>query len=85
MALVAHAYYYRLDGDEKLVGTERLQRMQEKRALGRPKQPGKKKTQIFTLVLEVDTAYWGKQQPGGLSSLVRRLLREEFARSQNKT
>ena len=32
-------------------------------------------TQRYTLLLEEETAEWGKRQPGGLSELVRGLLR----------
>jgi len=31
-----------------------------------------------TLLLDLDTVEWGKRQPGGLSGLIRQLLREKF-------
>ena len=31
-----------------------------------------------TLLLDLDTVEWGKHQPGGLSELIRRLLRQEM-------
>ena len=31
-----------------------------------------------TLLLDLDTVEWGKHQPGGLSELIRRLLRQEY-------
>lgn len=36
-------------------------------------------TEQYTVLLEPETAEWGKDEPGGLSELVRRLLREYFA------
>lgn len=35
-------------------------------------------TQKYTLQLEAEIAEWAKRQPGGLSALVRRLLRREY-------
>jgi hypothetical protein len=43
--------------------------------------PGNNTAQ-YTLMLEPEPAEWGKTQPGGLSELVRRLLREEFERQK---
>lgn len=37
-------------------------------------------TQPYTVMLEPEDAEWGKSQPGGLSILLRRLLKE----AQNK-
>jgi hypothetical protein len=37
--------------------------------------PGPEKRQ-FTILIEPDLGEWAKQQPGGLSEMVRRLLRE---------
>lgn len=34
-------------------------------------------TRKYNVLLDEDLADWGKQQPGGLSELVRRLLRAE--------
>lgn len=34
-------------------------------------------TRKYNILLEEDVAEWGKQQRGGLSELVRRLLKEE--------
>lgn len=34
------------------------------------------KTERYQVLLEPELAEWGKQQPGGLSELIRRLLRE---------
>ncbi len=31
-----------------------------------------------TLLLDLDTVEWGKREPGGLSEIIRRLLRQEF-------
>ena len=31
-----------------------------------------------TLLLDLDTVEWGKRQPGGLSELIRQLLRQEM-------
>ena len=31
-----------------------------------------------TLLLDLDTVEWGKHQPGGLSEIIRRLLRQEM-------
>jgi hypothetical protein len=39
-------------------------------------------TEKYTLQLEAETAEWGKLQPGGLSELVRRLLRQAYQESQ---
>jgi hypothetical protein len=36
------------------------------------------------VLLEADLIEWGKQQPGGLSELVRRLLREAYEREKQK-
>jgi hypothetical protein len=41
-------------------------------------------TQSYGLLLETETAEWGKRRPEGLSSLVRRLLRKEFEDSGDK-
>jgi hypothetical protein len=38
----------------------------------------------YDLTLEEQTAEWGKLQPGGLSALVRDLLREAYDRAQKK-
>jgi hypothetical protein len=40
------------------------------------------RTRKVNLLLEVDLAEWGKHQPGGLSELMRRLLKEEYQRQQ---
>lgn len=31
-----------------------------------------------TLLLDLDTVEWGKRQPGGLSEIIRRLLRQAY-------
>ena len=31
-----------------------------------------------TLLLDLDTVEWGKRQPGGLSEIIRQLLREKY-------
>ena len=31
-----------------------------------------------TLLLDLDTVEWGKRQPGGLSGIIRQLLREKY-------
>lgn len=36
-----------------------------------------------TLLLDLDTVEWGKRQHGGLSGLIRQLLREKFE-AENK-
>jgi hypothetical protein len=44
-----------------------------------PRKPGRvpgPPTEKYTVLLEPDLAEWAKAQPGGLSDLVRRLLRE---------
>jgi hypothetical protein len=53
--------------------------------MGTEKKPQRKRgpvpglnTAQYTLMLEPEPAEWGKTQPGGLSELVRRLLREEY-------
>jgi hypothetical protein len=49
------------------------------------RRPGRVKgtpTQKYTLLLEEDIAEWGKQQPGGLSELLRRLLRKAREESE---
>ena len=38
----------------------------------------------YTMKLDPEDAEWGKAQPGGLSDLVRRLLREARLRGQKK-
>ncbi len=37
----------------------------------------------YQVLLEPEIADWGKHQPGGLSELVRRLLREAYEASQS--
>lgn len=54
--------------------------MAEVKTKGKPGPvPGPEKRQ-FTILIEPDLGEWGKHQPGGLSELVRRLLREERAK-----
>ena len=50
-----------------------------KRKRGPAKGP---ETVAYTLMLEEETAEWAKQQPGGLSEMVRRFLRQEMERRQ---
>jgi len=53
----------------------------------KPKKPGRipgPPTVKATVLLEEDLLEWGKQQPGGLSELVRRLLREERERTDKE-
>ena len=38
-----------------------------------------------TLLLDLDTVEWGKTQPGGLSEVIRRLLRQEYEAGQKET
>ena len=35
-----------------------------------------------TLLLDLDTVEWGKREPGGLSEIIRRLLRQEYEAKQ---
>ena len=50
--------------------------IKEGRRRGRmPSQAERVKT---TLLLDLDTVEWGKREPGGLSEIIRRLLRQEF-------
>ena len=52
---------------------------QEKRKPGPvPGEP----TRLYSLLLVPETAEWGKRKSGGLSELVRRLLREAYDREQ---
>lgn len=37
-------------------------------------------TRKYNILIEEDLGEWGKQQPGGLSELIRRLLTEERKR-----
>ena len=37
-----------------------------------------------TLLLDLDTVEWGKREPGGLSEIIRRLLRQEYEAQANK-
>ncbi len=37
-----------------------------------------------TLLLDLDTVEWGKREPGGLSEIIRRLLRQEFEAQTTK-
>lgn len=39
-------------------------------------------TEKYTLALEAETAEWAKQQPGGLSHLLRCLLRQEYEKNR---
>jgi len=48
----------------------------EKKTPGRPGPTPGPKTVRTTVMVEPDLVEWGKQQPGGLSDLIRRLLRE---------
>jgi hypothetical protein len=51
------------------------------------KRPGRVKgpaTQKYTLMLDEADAEWGKQQPGGLSELLRRFLREAREKAEAK-
>ena len=40
-------------------------------------------TRKYNILLEEDLAEWGKHQPGGLSELIRRLLRAEWERKHS--
>jgi len=42
-------------------------------------------TDRTTLMLDPDLIEWGKQQPGGLSETVRRLLREAKVKAESST
>ena len=54
----------------------------DRRRRGRvPSQAERVKT---TLLLDLDTVEWGKREPGGLSEIIRRLLRQEFEAQANK-
>lgn len=44
--------------------------------------PATMSTEKYTLSLEVETAEWAKQQPGGLSHLLRGLLREAYEKKK---
>ena len=49
------------------------------------KRPGpvrKLNTKQYVVMLEEEPAEWGKHQPGGLSELLRRLLREGFDKAR---
>ena len=56
--------------------------------LDRPrKRPGRvpgPPTEKYAVLLEPDDAEWAKRQPGGLSELVRRLLRQARAAEEAK-
>lgn len=57
----------------------------QKKADSKPEEPPRKKRGpvanpnlvITSVSLDADLLEWGKNQPGGLSALMRRLLREE--------
>ena len=38
-----------------------------------------------TLLLDLDTVEWGKREPGGLSELIRQLLRQAYETKQKET
>jgi len=60
----------------------------EKRKRGRPKSPPRPpETRMlrYDLTLTEKFAEWGKTQPGGLSALVRDLLREAYEQAHDKT
>lgn len=42
-------------------------------------------TKKYTVLLEEDLAEWGKRQPGGLSELMRRLLRAEQVKTDRSS
>jgi hypothetical protein len=42
--------------------------------------PGPERRQ-YTILIDPDLGEWGKRQPGGLSDLIRRLLREEYEKT----
>ena len=42
-------------------------------------------TKKYNVLVEEDIGEWAKQQPGGLSELVRRLLKEERKRHDKRT
>lgn len=42
-------------------------------------------TEKYTLSLEAETAEWAKQQPGGLSHLLRCLLREAYEKNRSNS
>jgi len=44
--------------------------------------PATMATEKYTLALEAETAEWAKQQPGGLSHLLRCLLRQEYEKNR---
>ena len=57
-------------------------RMAKKKKKGRPKQQiDGERHERFNLLLESTPAEWAKHQPGGLSGLVRTLLREAYQRA----
>jgi hypothetical protein len=45
--------------------------------------PGPERRQ-FTILIDPDLGEWGKQQPGGLSELIRRLLHQAKADAERK-
>ena len=56
---------------------------EQKRTRGRvPADAERVKT---TLLLDLDTVEWGKREPGGLSELIRQLLRGKYQASQKET
>jgi len=59
--------------------TEQLPRQRMARPRGRP---AMMMTEKYTLSLEAETAEWAKQQPGGLSHLLRCLLREAYEKNR---
>ena len=55
----------------------------QRRKVGRPR--GKADRQPYNILLDPEIGEWGKQQPGGLSELVRRLLHEAREKMADRT
>ncbi len=56
----------------------------EKVARARGRAPSGIETVQYTVMLESETAEWAKRQPGGLSDMLRRLLRQAWQEEQPK-
>ena len=51
---------------------------QETKGRRRGRVPSEAERIKTTLLLDLDTVEWGKRQPGGLSAIIRQLLREKY-------
>jgi hypothetical protein len=59
----------------------------ETEAKGRPRGrvPADAERVKTTLLLDLDTVEWGKREPGGLSELIRQLLRQAYETGKKET